>query len=169
MILAVDAGLRTGLALFGADGRLCWCRSHNLGRASRLRRAAANLLREYAPKLLVVEGGGALADIWLDEAASRELAALRISAEQWRAMLLLPRERTSGKTAKRAAERIAREIVEWSGARRPTSLRHDAAEAVLIGFYAALQRGLIHGWPLPPPRSRAKDDSQNHPENSFPE
>lgn len=149
MILAVDAGLRTGLALFGQDGRLRWCRSHNLGKASRLRRAAANLLREYAPALLVVEGGGDFANIWLDEAASLGLECMQISAEQWRRVLLLPRNRTSGKAAKLAADAAARKIVAWSGAKRPTSLRHDAAEAVLAGFYAVLQKGLIQESPLP--------------------
>ncbi|WP_022660605.1 hypothetical protein [Paucidesulfovibrio longus] len=149
MILAVDAGLRTGLALFGPDGRLRWCRSHNLGRASRLRRAAAGLLREYSPELLVVEGGGVFAEIWLDEAASLGMETMQISAEQWREVLLLPRERIDGKTAKRSADKAARKVVEWSGARRPTSLRHDAAEAVLAGFYAVLRKELVQDSPLP--------------------
>jgi hypothetical protein len=40
-LLAVDAGVRTGLALLDRDGRLVWCRSHNLGNTARLKKAAA--------------------------------------------------------------------------------------------------------------------------------
>jgi hypothetical protein len=35
----VDLGLRSGLALFGSDGRLRWYRSQNFGSQSRLKRA----------------------------------------------------------------------------------------------------------------------------------
>lgn len=148
MLLAVDAGLRTGLALFGADGRLIWCRSHNLGRAARLRRAAANILREYQPALLVVEGGGKLAEIWCDEAGRRSIPVRLIQAEQWRSVLLAPRQRASGKIAKKVALDAARRVVEWSGARRPTSLRHDAAEAVLAGLYVLLKEKRLTHNPL---------------------
>lgn len=37
-LLAVDAGVRTGLALLDREGRLLWCRSHNLGTTARLKR-----------------------------------------------------------------------------------------------------------------------------------
>ncbi|MFL5542498.1 MAG: hypothetical protein ACJ8J0_26165 [Longimicrobiaceae bacterium] len=33
--------------------------------------------------------------------------------------------------------------IEWSGAPRATSLRHDAAEAILIGFWAVLDIGWL--------------------------
>jgi hypothetical protein len=32
-------------------------------------------------------------------------------------------------------------VIEWSGAARPTSLRHDAAEAILIGLWGLLEAG----------------------------
>ena len=37
---------------------------------------------------------------------------------------------------KQAADGLAREIIEEHGAKRPTSLRHDAAEAILVGYWA---------------------------------
>ncbi|SKA71865.1 hypothetical protein SAMN02745704_00225 [Paucidesulfovibrio gracilis DSM 16080] len=148
MILAVDVGLRTGLALFGTDGRLHWCRSHNLGQASRLRRAANNLLHRHSPDLLILEGGGRLADIWLATAKKQDIATLQIQAEEWRKKLLPLRQRTSGKLAKQEAYALARKIVEWSGAKRPTSLRHDAAEAVLAGVYGLLKTGILLHNPL---------------------
>ncbi len=77
LLLAVDLGLRTGLALYGQDGRLQWYRSHNFGTAARLRRAVRGLLDEL-PELtwLVLEGGGHLAEIWKREAERRGMGAL---------------------------------------------------------------------------------------------
>jgi hypothetical protein len=71
-LLAVDLGVRTGLALYGGDGRLLRYRSQNFGSAARLRRALPALL-EAEPDLawLVIEGGGPLADAWEREAARR--------------------------------------------------------------------------------------------------
>ena len=58
-LLAVDVGLRTGLALFGADGRLQWYRSQHFARVGGLKRRAYSLLQELNPlSWLVLEGGG---------------------------------------------------------------------------------------------------------------
>lgn len=138
-LLAVDLGLRTGLALYGEDGRLLWYRSQNFGSAPRLRRAVPALLGEAGLAWLVLEGGGPLADIWEREAARRGIPVLRIGAETWRERLLLPREQRTGKQAKGNADGLARRVIEWSGAPRPTSLRHDAAEAVLAGLWGVLE------------------------------
>ncbi|NLX12442.1 MAG: hypothetical protein GXY44_02145 [Phycisphaerales bacterium] len=134
-LLAVDLGIKTGLGLFGRDGRLRWYRSRNFGTADRLRRAVHGLLAEL-PELsqLVLEGGGPLADIWEREAAKHGIEVMRISAEDWRRVLLYPRQQRNGPQAKRYAGRLARRVIEWSETPRPTSLRHDAAEAILIGL-----------------------------------
>ena len=147
-LLAVDLGLRTGLALFGRDGRLIWYRSQNFGTASRLRRGVHELL-EGIPELawLVLEGGGRLAGVWERGAERRGIRVRRASAEEWRARLLLPRERRSGLLAKRSAGDLARQVIEWSGAKRPTSLRHDAAEAILVGLWAVLSVGWLQALP----------------------
>lgn len=147
-LLAVDAGLRTGLALYGDDGRLRWYRSQNYGAPARLRRAAFGLLREIEDlEHVVVEGGGALAEVWIKEAARRGIEALQLHADHWRRDLLLSRERRSGKGAKDTADTLARGIIEWAGAARPTSLRHDAAEAILIGLWGVVRVG----WLAEPP------------------
>ena len=140
-LLAVDLGVRTGLALFGGDGRLRWCRSQNFGTAARLRRGVPGVLDALLPELvwLVLEGGGPLADVWEREARRRRVAVLRISAEVWRERLLLPRERRSGAQAKHSADDLARRVIAWSGGPRPTSLRHDAAEAVAVGLWGVLE------------------------------
>jgi hypothetical protein len=148
-LLAVDLGVRTGLALFGDDGRLLRYRSQNFGSAARLKRALPALLDgERGLAWLVIEGGGPLADAWEREAARRRIAVRRIGAEEWRRALLYPREQRSGTQAKSTADGLARRIVDWSGAPRPTSLRHDAAEAILIGFWGVLEAGWLREVPL---------------------
>lgn len=144
LLLAVDLGLRTGLALYGQDGRLQWYRSHNFGTPSRLRRAVRGLLDEL-PELtwLILEGGGCLADIWKREADRRCIRVRQISAEVWRQMLLLPRQQRRGNQAKASAGTLAKQVIAWSKARRPTSLRDDAAEAILIGLWGALDVGWL--------------------------
>jgi hypothetical protein len=143
-LLAVDLGLRTGLALFGGDGRLRWYRSQNFGTATRLRRAVHALLRENPEvRWLVLEGGGNLAEIWTREGERLGLEVIRIPAERWREQLLYTREQRTGAQAKHHAGEVARRVIDWSAAPRPTSLRHDAAEAILVGFWGALHVGLL--------------------------
>ena len=147
-LLAIDLGLRTGLSLFGDDGRLRWYRSRNFGTAARLRRRAHTLLGDL-PDLacLVLEGGGPLATIWEHEAQRREVPVRRISAEDWRRELLYPRQQRNGKLAKHNADELARQVIEWSGGPRATTLRHDAAEAILIGLWGVLEIGWLPALP----------------------
>ena len=147
-LLAVDLGLRTGLALYGTDGRLRWYRSKNYGSPARLRRDANNLLDSTdGLQLIVIEGGGTLVIIWEREARRRGIAAQQINAERWRQALLYPREQLTGLKAKQHADDIARKIISWSGLPRPTSLRHDAAEAILIGLWAVMNAGWLRDLP----------------------
>jgi hypothetical protein len=143
-LLAVDLGLKTGLALYGDTGRLCWYRSKNYGTAARLRRDINNLLNNL-PDLfhIVLEGGGSLAKIWEHEAERREIAVRQITAETWRQKLLYPRERMKGLQAKHHANDLAKQVIIVSGLPRPTALRHDTAEAVLIGLWAVLDIGWL--------------------------
>ncbi|MFH1747040.1 MAG: hypothetical protein ABIG44_08345 [Planctomycetota bacterium] len=147
-LLAVDLGVKTGLALYARDGRLKWYRSRNYGNAPRLRRGVQGLLGELDDlSAVVLEGGGTLADIWQHEAERRNIATRRISAEVWRSTLLHPREQRTSVRAKQTAADLARRVIEWSQARRPTSLRHDAAEAILIGLWGVLELGWLSQLP----------------------
>ncbi len=148
MLLAVDLGLRTGLALYDRSGRLLWYRSQNFGDRDALRRAVHRLLGEIEDlAILVLEGGGPIADIWGRQADRRGIAVRRIGADAWRKGLLYPRQQRSGDQAKRSAGALARRVIDWSGAPRPTSLRHDAAEAILIGLWGVLEAGWLPALP----------------------
>ena len=143
-LLAVDVGVRTGLAVYRDDGRLIWYRSRNFGAAARLKRAIPALLHEaFDPTHVVLEGGGPLAERWAVAAERHGSHVRRVSAEEWRSVFLLPRDQRSGGHAKRVADGIARRVVEWSDAARPTSLRHDAAEAILIGLWGVIDAGWL--------------------------
>ena len=57
-LLAVDLGVRAGLALYGRDGRLKWYRSRNFGTIQRLRRGVSAVLDGISDiDRLVLEGG----------------------------------------------------------------------------------------------------------------
>lgn len=147
-LLAVDLGVRAGFACWGDDLRLRWYRSHNFGAAPRMRRAVPGLLAGV-PDLarVVVEGGGPLVTTWAAEAARRAVDFEQVSAEAWRGIFLLPREHGTGVQMKATADRLARRVIAWAGGPRPTALRHDAAEAVLVGLWGALSAGWLRRLP----------------------
>ncbi|HZE99102.1 MAG TPA: hypothetical protein VE981_19005 [Planctomycetota bacterium] len=137
-LLAIDLGLRCGWAAFDGSSRLLGYGSRHFGNRTALRKAIPQILDGY-PQLarLVVEGGGELYLPWGKEAARRGIAILQVMSQEWRADLLKPSQRQSGVDAKEAADKVARDVIAKSGAKRPTSLRHDAAEAILVGLWAS--------------------------------
>jgi hypothetical protein len=148
VLLAIDLGLRTGLATYGRDGRLRTYRSQNFGTRTRLKRAAAGVLRAHdGCRVLVVEGDASLARIWGRAAEQRGASVVPVTPEVWRGALLRPSEPRSGADAKRAADRLARAVIDWADVEQPTSLRHDAAEAILIGLWAVLRLGWLEELP----------------------
>jgi hypothetical protein len=143
-LLAVDAGIRAGFALYARDGRLRWYRSRNYGTISRLKRAAYGLVQEIEGLArIVVEGGGPAAEPWVREGARREIPVHQVQAGSWRSALMLARNRRTGADAKEQADTLARRVIDWAGANRPTSLRHDAAEAILVGLWAVVELGWL--------------------------
>lgn len=147
-LLAVDLGLKSGLALYGEDARLIWYRSTNFGTRSRLRRAVPTVLDGIGGLAwLMAEGDRSLYEVWEREAARRGAEGRLVRTEEWRARLLFAREQRSRREAKGTAGVLARQVIEWSGAPRPTSLRHDAAEAILIGLWGVLAVGWLAALP----------------------
>jgi len=94
------------------------------------------LRQSPVPSHLVIEGGGSIADVWLRECRRLPIRLLRANAEEWRKAFFHPRQRRSGRIAKEHAVRLAREVIKTRAPARATSLRHDAAEAILIGVWA---------------------------------
>ncbi|TVQ99221.1 MAG: hypothetical protein EA398_12545 [Deltaproteobacteria bacterium] len=142
-LLAVDLGLRCGLACFLLPGpgnhapRLRWYRSTHFGSPRQMKDAIRGILREASPlAALVLEGDRTLATPWQRTAERRGARSLVLGAETWRNDLLHAREQRSGGDAKRAADRYARDLIRNSELSAPHSLRHDAAEAILIGWWA---------------------------------
>ena len=153
-LLAIDLGLRTGLALYDETGHLLWYRSHHYGSIAHLKRAIYPLIQEIEGLAwLIIEGDRLLAEKWERVALKKGVSVRIIGAEAWRTRLLYAREQRSGSDAKRHADAQARKIIEWSEAPRPTSLRHDAAEAILIGIWGLLEVGWLKELP-PVLRSR---------------
>ena len=147
-LLTVDLGLRTGLALYGPDARLAWYRSQHYGNRASLRRGAHGLLdAEPDQAHLVLEGGGPIADIWVREAGRRGIPVRRVAAEDWRGRLFIPKDQHGRDRSKLSADGLARRVIGWSGALRPTSLRHGAAEAILIGLWGVLEVGWLERVP----------------------
>lgn len=148
-LLAIDLGVRSGLALFGRDGRLIWYRSTNFGSRGRLKRAAYGVLRKInSLSLVVAEGDATLGDIWQKNAEKLGARFQRIHAETWRDELLFKRHRRNARDAKHQADVLAREVIAWSNLPGPTSLRHDAAEAILVGVWAAKNAGWVDKPPI---------------------
>lgn len=150
-LLAVDAGLRAGLAVFTSDGRLESYRSTNFGSLARLKRGVYGVMAgiEGLERVVVEGGGGGYAEPWLKEARRRGVAFQAVDARVWRQRLLLARDQRSGAAAKEEAGQYAERVIDWSGAPRPTSLRHDAAEAILVGLWAVLDAGWLQELPDP--------------------
>lgn len=136
-LLAVDAGIRTGLALFNESGKLIWYRSHNMGSLASLKKTVYPMLKSIENlSFLFIEGGGPIVSIWLNAALKLGLSVQNIDAADWRKDLLFQREYRTGFKAKESAIQRAQQIIDLSGAPSKNKPTHDAAEAILIGLWA---------------------------------
>ncbi len=148
-LLAVDLGLKTGLALYNHKGRLVWFRSHHYGNTSMLRRGIFGILNEISDlSWLVLEGGGNIAEIWIHQAERRHIPYFQITAEVWRKTLLYPREMRNGIEAKQKSIYLAINVIDWSGIARPNNLQDDTSEAILIGLWGVIKTGWLKKLPF---------------------
>jgi hypothetical protein len=144
-LLAVDLGVRCGLAVLGADGRLRTYRSRNFGSVARMRRGARSIVESVdGLQWVVAEGDANLARPWFRAAERRGAHVRRIGAEVWRERLLRERDLLSAVDLKSVSILLAARFIEWSGAPAPRApMRHDAAEAIAVGLWAALELGWL--------------------------
>jgi hypothetical protein len=144
-LLAVDLGVKTGLALFSSDGRLLWHRSQNFGNKTRLRKAIPWIVSlEEDITYIVIEGGGPLLKLWDAYLEKRNIEVLHIMAEEWRHSLLLSREQRKGWQAKENAVRYAGIIIQKISNQKTVVTNNNAAEAILIGTWAMEKLGWIN-------------------------
>lgn len=147
-LLAIDLGVKTGLALFTNDCKLEWYRSQNYGSKNRLARAVNSILYEIPNlSMIVMEGGGTLHKIWEKEAGRISISCMQVQAGDWRRDLLFDREQRNGSMAKQHAIQLAKQVIKHCGANKATSLTDDAAEAILTGFWALKHIGWLGDFP----------------------
>jgi hypothetical protein len=142
-LLAVDLGLKMGYALFDENGHLQQYQARKISGRAQLKTAIYRILKEWAPAVLYLEGGGDVAGLWIRQATKMKIPVTQVHAMAWREDLLLQRQRKSGKDAKRHAAVLAIKIIDWSGAHRATSMRHDVAETIVFGLWAVVQEGWL--------------------------
>lgn len=139
MLLAVDLGLRTAWALYDTEGHLVRFESRNFGNRTRLRSGVPTIVRTLpAIDVVVAEGDAKLGRIWFDCRRSWETEL--VYAEKWRRDLLWQRQQRSGPMAKEAALELAARVIRDDACGWATSLNDDTAEAILLGYWAVLQR-----------------------------
>lgn len=144
LLLSVDAGIRTGLALFNNQGQLVWYRSHNMGSISGLRRAVYPLLKSIdGLEYLIIEGGGPVAETWIHTAVKLGISTIKTDAGEWRRELLYDRQQRSGTKAKQTAVKMAMQFIKSSDAPGMNIPTHDAAEAILTGLWGCFKAGWI--------------------------
>lgn len=143
-LLAIDLGIRMGWSSYSEDGSLSGFGSHNYGSARRLKKAVYPLLMQFGDlEYLIIEGGGKLTKYWSKVAHRQSIHVIQTHAHVWRESLFLQKDITHTSQMKKHAEHKARQIIEESGLSQPNTLLHDAAEAILIGFWGCIQTGWI--------------------------
>lgn len=144
-LLAIDLGVKTGWASYSLTGNLLDYGSHNYGNASRLKKAVYPMLTNFGGlRYLVIEGGGKLTKYWVNVARQLDIEVIQTHAHNWRKDLFKKKDITNTKHMKQHAEEKAREIIERAELSQPKSMMHDAAEAIMIGYWACLQAGWIN-------------------------
>lgn len=140
--MAVDLGLRTGLAVWQRDGTLRTWRQLRYPSRRALRSGLPAVCRVLPPiTLLVTEGDASLGGLWRLALGLAEADHWQVQAHDWRSGLFdEPAIRTT-RRAKRSAWELAKTLASRHGARGAPHLRHDVAEAICLGFWAGMQRG----------------------------
>lgn len=143
-LLAIDLGVKTGLALYNDSAKLQWYRSHNYGNKGRLKNNIPEIFHGVPSlSVLVIEGGGPIAELWKNMAIRHDLITLQVFAEEWRKELFYDRQIRNGEMAKQNAIIMAKKVIIWSGIHNPTAMRHDTAEAILVGLWGVLKVGWL--------------------------
>lgn len=143
-VLSVDLGVKTGLAIFTPEGRLLWYGSRNYGSKNSLRNDIPRLLQQYSPlRRLVMEGGGALYEVWDKEAQRRQIPVTAFHANYWREMLFGSDYLMHTNKAKDKAVEMAERVIDRLGVHKFSAPVHHAAEAILAGLCFLYEEGRV--------------------------
>lgn len=143
-ILAVDLGVKTGMAVFTPEGRLRWYGSRNYGSKNSLRNDIPRLLQQYGPlRRLVLEGGGALYEVWNKEAQRGQIPVTAFHADYWRELLFGSDYLMHTDKAKDKAVEMAERVINQLGVHRFSNPVHHAAEAILAGLCFLYEEGQV--------------------------
>lgn len=152
MLVAVDLGFRTGLALYSEHGHLLEYEHAIYESIEDLEAGCLKMIAEWESKYqhynseqyhitkVAIEGADvALRGLWKYIAEDiLHCPLLLVKPEEWRADLLLAKERASGEAAKEASRLIARQLVaEYGGRLHKGKFPTDVAEAVLLGYHVS--------------------------------
>lgn len=143
-LLAVDLGVKTGFSVFNSEGKLVWYQSRNFGNRKRLKEAIPEIIQRFDPLThLFMEGGGEMGEIWTRATQYNRLEVAMIHAEEWRKDLFYPRELTHKRELKIKARHYAEKVIKTLGIQKFLKPDADAAEAILIGLWAAWKLGWV--------------------------
>ena len=159
LLISLDLGLRFGWAFYSLQGSLIGYGSHHCAGREQLKKCAYSLIQTLPPSSEIwIEGGGALLKFWTKPALKKTLTIRICHAHEWRSDLFKMSAHLSGKEAKQKAIQWAHYLIElnrqknkppeFKGRRKKTKksapvIRHDTAEAILMGWWALFQRGWI--------------------------
>ena len=161
LLVSLDLGLRFGWAFYTQEGLLIGYGSHHCGGRVQLKKCAYALIQSLPQGSEVwIEGGGPLLKFWSKPAVKRNFKVKTFHAHQWRTLCFglssSSSKSLSTKEAKSKALVWAKYLIELqchqkkldSGSmgqklKKVSSLRHDTAEAILMGWWALFQTGWI--------------------------
>ena len=139
-LLSIDLGLRFGWSCFDQKTRLIAYGSHHCGQANKLGNIAYSVMKVLpSNSVVLVEGNSELYKHWQRNAQKFQIPIIQVYAEGWRHDCLSQKEQVDGKRAKEAAIRIAKTLIKSQSGQGSHSLRHDAAEACLMGWWGLKQ------------------------------
>lgn len=142
-LFALDLGLRFGWALYTQKPSLIAYGNQRCGAPTQLKTLAYKALSRLPQgSHVVVEGGGPLLKLWRRPAERHALIFRSYHAERWRHETLSVKVmsgQVKGSEAKKEAIIKAKRVIDLCGRRKPTPLRDDAAEAILLGWWSLYQ------------------------------
>ncbi len=142
-LLSIDTGVVTGMAVFSKEGRLLYYGSHNYGDKNRLKRNIPQLLASWSNiDLLLLEGGGRMADVWINQARMAGINYRVIQAEEWRGLFFAFPAGLNSLHAKSVAVEYARVVIAQLAVKKRKELAHHTAEAILSGVFVLHRLGV---------------------------